>query len=90
MSWFGNVIQSLGLGLDMSALNEICDPLEDVGHLSHYPQPLLHQGQQLLVLLRRGALLQQQKHNGFLKKVSKNSTEISFSSSRFYGFFSVE
>ena len=62
----------------MSALNEICDPLEDVGHLSHYPQPLLHQGQQLLVLLRRGAFLQQ-KYNGFLKgKVSTNSTEISF------------
>ena len=49
----------------MSALNEISDPLEDVGHLSHYSQSLLHQGQQLLVLLRGRTLLQQQNIEGF-------------------------
>ena len=52
------------LGLDMSALYEVRDPLEDVGHLPHHSQPLLHQGQQLLVLLRCGALLRQENMKG--------------------------
>ena len=45
------------LGLNMTALYEVCDPLEDVGHLSHHSEPLLHQGQELLVFFRGGTLL---------------------------------
>jgi hypothetical protein len=41
----------------MAALDEIGDALEDVGHLAHHPQALLHEGEQLAVLLRCGALL---------------------------------
>ena len=43
----------------MSTLDEVGDPLEDVRHLPHHSQPLLHQGQQLFVLLRGGAVLLQ-------------------------------
>ncbi len=48
---------SLQLGLDMAALDEVGNALEDVGHLAHHPQPLLHEGEQLSVLLRSGTLL---------------------------------
>ena len=41
----------------LSSLYHVSDPLEDVGHLSHDPQSLLHQRQQLLVLLSSGTLL---------------------------------
>ena len=41
----------------MSTLNEVGNPLEYVCHLSHHPEPLLHQSQQLLVLLCCGTFL---------------------------------
>ena len=44
--------------INSPALDEVRYPLEDVGHLPHHPQPLLHQGKQLLVLLSSGALLE--------------------------------
>ena len=56
----------MSLALNMSALYQVGDPLEDVRHLSHHPQSLLHQGQQLLVLLRSGTLLQERYFGGLL------------------------
>jgi hypothetical protein len=41
----------------MAALDEVGNALEDVGNLTHHPQPLLHEGEQLSVLLRCGTLL---------------------------------
>jgi hypothetical protein len=41
----------------MAALDEVGNAFEDVGDLAHHPQPLLHEGEQLSVLLRRGTLL---------------------------------
>jgi hypothetical protein len=52
---------SVPLGFDMAALDEVCNALEDVGDLAHHPQPLLHEGEQLSVLLRRGTLLNRGK-----------------------------
>ena len=48
---------NLRLGFNLTTLDQVCNPLEYVRHLSHHSQPLLHQGEQLLVLFRGGALL---------------------------------
>jgi len=41
----------------MSALDEVGNALEDVGDLAHHPEALLHESEELLVLLWGGALL---------------------------------
>jgi hypothetical protein len=41
----------------LTALNQVCDTLEDIGHLPHDPQPFLEQQHQLFVLGRARALV---------------------------------
>ena len=41
----------------MTTLNQVCDPFENVCHLSHHSKPFLEQQHQLFVLGRVGALV---------------------------------